>query len=159
MKKTTIFLVITLMGATLLGCSDMSKQDKGVVTGAAAGGLIGSRFGSGGGQMAATAAGVLVGAFVGGQIGSYMDKTDRLEMSHALESTPTNHSRNWSNPDTDIAYKVTPTKTFYQKDPQGATQPCREYTTTAVIGGKDEQIYGTACRMDDGSWKIVGTHA
>ena len=33
--------------------------------------------------------------------------------------------------------------------------PCREYTIDAIIGGKTEQIYGTACRQSDGSWKTV----
>lgn len=32
--------------------------------------------------------------------------------------------------------------------------PCREYYMTANIGGKKEQVYGTACRQADGSWKI-----
>jgi surface antigen len=33
--------------------------------------------------------------------------------------------------------------------------PCREYTLDAKIGGKTEQIYGTACRQADGSWLVV----
>lgn len=31
---------------------------------------------------------------------------------------------------------------------------CREYTATAVVAGREQQIYGTACRQPDGSWKI-----
>jgi surface antigen len=32
---------------------------------------------------------------------------------------------------------------------------CREYQSTVVVGGKQEQAYGTACRQADGSWKVV----
>ncbi|SVA64445.1 uncharacterized protein METZ01_LOCUS117299, partial [marine metagenome] len=33
--------------------------------------------------------------------------------------------------------------------------PCREFTTTVLIGGEEQQGYGTACRQSDGSWKII----
>jgi surface antigen len=33
----------------------------------------------------------------------------------------------------------------------GATGPCREYSVDAVIGGKNEKVNGTACRLADGS--------
>ncbi|WP_282604173.1 hypothetical protein [Pelagibius sp. Alg239-R121] len=33
--------------------------------------------------------------------------------------------------------------------------PCREYTTTARVGGRLQQIYGHACRQPDGAWKFV----
>jgi hypothetical protein len=32
---------------------------------------------------------------------------------------------------------------------------CREYQRMAVIDGRQQQIYGTACMMPDGSWQIV----
>ena len=34
-------------------------------------------------------------------------------------------------------------------------QYCREYLQTVVIGGQQQQAYGTACRQPDGSWKII----
>lgn len=34
-------------------------------------------------------------------------------------------------------------------------QTCREYQSTAVIGGQRQQTYGTACLQPDGSWRIV----
>ena len=33
--------------------------------------------------------------------------------------------------------------------------PCREYHTTARVGGRIQQIYGHACRQPDGSWKFI----
>jgi hypothetical protein len=32
---------------------------------------------------------------------------------------------------------------------------CREYQRMADIGGVQQQVYGTACMMPDGSWQIV----
>jgi surface antigen len=45
---------------------------------------------------------------------------------------------------------ITPTQTY----DQGAG-PCREYTLDAIIGGRVEQVYGTACRQADGSWQVA----
>lgn len=37
-----------------------------------------------------------------------------------------------------------------------ATQgECREYQSTVVIAGRPQPAYGTACRQQDGSWRIV----
>jgi surface antigen len=71
-------------------------------------------------------------------------------MQRALETAPTGKSVSWKNPDNGNKYTVKPTRTYYSKD-----QPCREYVTHALIGGKKEQIYGKACRQADGSWKVM----
>lgn len=39
-------------------------------------------------------------------------------------------------------------------DPRG--RYCREYQTTASIGGRQERLYGRACLMPDGSWQFEG---
>jgi hypothetical protein len=44
-----------------------------------------------------------------------------------------------------------PTREF--RDTDG--RYCREYQRTAVIDGREQQIYGTACLMPDGAWRIV----
>lgn len=100
---------------------------------------------------AAIIAGTIAGAAIGGAIGRSMDETDRLKTAATLETVRTGVSSTWRNPDTGVAYAVTPTKTY-----ESASGPCREYTIDALIGGKKEKIYGTACRQPDGSWKIQG---
>ena len=37
--------------------------------------------------------------------------------------------------------------------PSGAY--CREFQTSALIGGRMEPMYGTACQQPDGSWRVV----
>lgn len=34
-------------------------------------------------------------------------------------------------------------------------QTCREFQSTATIGGQSQPIYGTACLQSDGSWRMV----
>lgn len=149
MKK--IVLVSSLSLSVLLaGCAQMNNEGVGTLTGGVVGGLIGSQFGGGSGRVVAAGAGALLGAYLGGNIGRTMDRLDRLEMQKALETAPTGRAIVWSNPDTGYRYTVQPTRTYYTNQ-----QPCREYITKAMIGGKTQQIYGKACRQADGSWRVV----
>jgi surface antigen len=138
------------LGIGLIGCQNMSHEGVGTVTGGVVGGLIGSQFGGGAGKVAAAAGGALLGAYLGGNIGKTMDKVDQMQMQHALETSPTGKDVAWRNPDSGNQYTVRTTKTYYEHK-----QPCREYTTKAIIGGKSQQIYGQACRQADGSWRVV----
>jgi hypothetical protein len=36
-----------------------------------------------------------------------------------------------------------------------AGQPCREYKSTQAVGGRPTDVYGTACRDPNGTWRIV----
>lgn len=149
MKRIAIAsLTISLL---LTGCADVNNEGIGSLAGGVAGGLLGSQFGGGSGKVAAAAGGALLGAFLGGQIGKYMDRQDRMEMQHALETAPTGKVVAWTNPDTGNQYRVKPTRTYYSRN----QQPCREYVTHALIGGKSQEIYGKACRQADGSWRVI----
>ena len=66
----------------------------------------------------------------------------------SLEYARTDESTRWINPDTGTAGTFTPVATH--EGPNG--QVCREYSITAVIAGRDEQVYGVACRQPDGTW-------
>jgi surface antigen len=127
-----------------------SKQDQGILIGAIAGGILGHQVGGGSGRVLATMIGTVAGAAIGGSIGRSMDETDRLNAAMTLENVRTGVSSSWINPDTGYEYVMTPTTTY-----DSGTGPCREYMLDAVIGGRTEQVYGTACRQADGSWKIV----
>jgi surface antigen len=151
MKKLLSALLIAICSMSLIACDDMNKQDVGTVTGAVAGGLLGSTVGKGGGQLVAIGAGALVGAYLGGKIGHSMDEQDKMKMNSALESNQVGQPAYWSNPNTGANYQVTPTKNVTVD----GNQYCREYRTTANIAGKKQQMYGTACRQPDGSWQAV----
>ncbi len=145
--------VLVFAGILLLtGCGSVpTKEEQGLLIGAIAGGVLGHQVGGGSGQVLATMVGTIAGAAIGGTIGRAMDDTDRLNTAVALENVRTGVASSWVNPDTGNVYRVTPTRTF-----ESGTGPCREYTVEATIGGSDEELYGTACRQSDGSWRMQG---
>ncbi len=68
----------------------------------------------------------------------------------AFESNQVGQPSVWTNPDSGNSGSVTPTRTYQIAN----GQYCREYRQTIVIGGQQQQAYGTACRQPDGSWQI-----
>jgi surface antigen len=145
-----------MLTAVLGACTNMgTKEMVGTAAGAGVGGLVGSQFGHGSGQLAATAAGVFIGGLIGNQIGAYMDEQDqqlaRQAEYEALERYPDGQYSRWDNPNNgNYGYSV-PQSTY--QNPQG--QYCREYQTTVVVDGRPQNGHGTACRMPDGSWRLV----
>jgi len=133
------------------GCAtDAGQQEQaGMIIGGVLGGVLGSQVGGGTGRDVAIVAGTLAGAAIGSSVGRSMDDLDRLRTAQSLESVRTGVQSSWKNPDTGINYRFVPTRTL-----ESATGPCREYTLDAEIGGKTEEVRGTACRTADGSWVV-----
>lgn len=154
MKKFFRSIAVVLASISLISCSNVTNQDVGTVSGGVIGGLVGSQFGQGGGQLLAIGAGTLAGALIGGAIGKNMDETDKLKMNRALETNQVGQPAYWTNSKTGSNYKVVPTQNVTVQ----GNKYCREYRTTADIAGKQQQMYGTACRQPDGSWKMVSSH-
>ena len=152
MKNLLLKAVCLAAGISLVGCESATKQDVGTVSGAVIGGLVGSQFGKGGGQLLGVGLGALAGAYIGGAIGKNMDDTDRLKMQRALENNRSGQPAYWQNQQTGDSYTVVPT----QNVTVNGNPYCREYRTTAIIAGKKQQMYGTACRQPDGTWQQSG---
>jgi surface antigen len=125
-----------------------SNNIVGSALGAAAGGLLGSQFGHGSGKTTMTVVGVLGGALAGGAIGRSMQPVDQACVNQTLEHGQTGQTVAWQNPDDGSTYQVTPTRSY---EDNGTN--CREYTTTGIIDGQQQQILGRACRQPDGTWK------
>ena len=146
-------LLSTLLAASVAvsGCASYQGQQEqtGMVIGGILGGVLGNQVGGGHGRTAAIIAGTLAGAAIGGAIGHNMDENDRRRTAQTLETVRTGVTSRWRNPDTGNDYTVVPTRTY-----ESAEGPCREYTIDAVIGGRNETVYGTACRQPDGSWQV-----
>jgi surface antigen len=153
MKKRIAAFIAILASISLVGCDGMTNQDVGTLSGAAIGGLVGSRFGGGAGQLVAVGAGALAGAYIGGQIGRSMDRADRARMNSAFENNAVGQPAYWRNANTGASYDVIPVRNVTVQ----GNQYCREYRSVAYIGGKKQQVYGTACRQPDGSWQAVSS--
>ncbi len=147
--KTRITFAVLISLTLLMGCQP-TKRDTGAVIGGIAGGILGKQVGGGSGRTIAIITGTLLGAYAGSVIGQQMDENDRYRTHQALEAVPTRQHSRWKNPDTGTEYTVTPTRTY--RTPSG---PCRDYTTEAIIDGRQEIVYGTACRQPDGTWQAA----
>ena len=154
MKKLMMIGLITL--PLMSGCAGTYNK---ATTGAALGALTGTALAYGLGKDSSKKnlwliAGAAAGGFIGNNIGAKLDERDRLLLGqtfqNTMENAPTNQVGGWSNPDSGNSGTVTPTQTMMSAN----NQPCREFNTTVNIGGELSQAYGTACRQNDGSWKI-----
>lgn len=134
-------------GPGLLRCR---RELAGQIAGGAIGAIVGSNIGDGRGQLVAIGTGALIGVLVGGQIGSHLDRGDRACLRGSLEHVRSGRTVAWRNPDTGAHYRTTPMRTYRTQ----AGRYCREYTTTATVGGRRQQVYGTACRQPDGDWEL-----
>jgi surface antigen len=70
---------------------------------------------------------------------------------YALETNQSDEAAAWVNPDTGTSGSLVPVRTYQNEEGQN----CREYVTTIIIDGEEEEGYGTACRQPDGTWMIV----
>lgn len=134
-----------------IGNSACYREDLGRALGGITGAVVGTQVGKGGGKIAAVVGGTIIGVLIGGHIGRSMDDIDQNCIGQVLEHAQPNQPIAWNNPQSGGQYQVTPQQPY--NDQQG--RYCREYQTTATVGGQPQQTYGKACRQPDGSWQIV----
>ena len=72
-------------------------------------------------------------------------------VSQALERASDGQAIVWNEPRDQAQYEVVPTQTYQTR----SGRYCREYLSTATIGGQTREVYGQACRQTDGSWEIL----
>lgn len=149
MSKITLIL---LMSLSVISCT---KEETGTLLGAIGGAIIGGEITGDNGV------GVMMGAIAGGyagrSIGNKLDEADQQKMydttQGALETGVSGEASTWYNPDNGNRGAVTPQPAYQSSE----GQYCREYQQSVTIGGEPETAYGTACRMPDGTWKIVNS--
>lgn len=149
MKHVTVCLLISsLLFLTACADSNYSKGQQGAAGGAALGALVGQMIGH---NTEATLIGAAVGTMLGYIVGNEMDKYDRQELNHVYERGVSGTSTSWINPDTGNRYSVTPEPAY--SSPQD-NQPCRRAEIIAIIDGRQEKTYTTACRDANGQWQL-----
>ncbi len=139
-------LIVSLLSA----CANVPTGQKGQVGamgGAVGGALIGQAIGH---NTEATLIGAAVGTMIGYIFGNEMDKYDREQLNHVYERGVSNQSAAWVNPDSGNQYTVTP-QPAYQPTPN---KICRKAEIDAVIDGKKQTTYTTACRDEAGHWQL-----
>ena len=144
MKYVSVLALLFL----LLLASCANRAQTGAVGGAAAGALIGQAIGH---NTGGTLIGAAVGTMLGYIVGSEMDKYDRQQLDHMYERGVSNQRSSWVNPDTGNQYTVTPQPAYQEPS---SRRVCRRAEIEAIIDGRPERTYSTACRNEDGQWEL-----
>lgn len=156
MKKIVMGTVAVMVSLGLVACSTNTQQENtgiGVVTGAVAGGLLGSAVGGGVGKVVAVGAGALLGGYIGGQIGHSMDSSDTVRVYNTMDYTPTGRVVYWTNPGYHVTYRLVPVSGPYVI---GTYHDCRKFRASAVMSnGHVVHFKGVACKRFDGSWVMM----
>ena len=144
MKYVSVLALLFLM--LLASCANRAQT--GAAGGAAAGALIGQAIGH---NTGGTLIGAAVGTMRGYIVGSEMDKYDRQQLDHMYERGVSNQRSTWVNPDTGNQYTVTPQPAYQEPS---SRRVCRRAEIEAVIDGRPERTYSTACRNEYGQWEL-----
>jgi surface antigen len=144
MKLLSLLALLFLV--LLSSCA--TKGQTGAVGGAAAGAVIGQAVGH---NTGATLIGAAVGGVLGYIVGNEMDKYDREQLNHVYDRGVSNQRSSWVNPDSGNQYTVTPQPAY--QNPSN-NRVCRRAEIEAVVNGKPERTYSTACRNPSGSWEL-----
>ena len=144
MKYVSVLALLFL----LLLASCANRAQTGAVGGAAAGALIGQALGH---NTGGTLIGAAVGTMLGYIVGSEMDKYDRQQLDHMYERGVSNQRSSWVNPDTGNQYTVTPQPAYQEPS---SRRVCRRAEIEAIIDGRPERTYSTACRNEYGQWEL-----
>lgn len=102
-----------------------------------------------------TAAGTLLGAFLGRDVAEPLKVSDRniaeTTARDSLESAAIGTESKWTNPETGHSGTFTPTNTYHSVD----DLLCRDYVQSVSAGGKTGEVSGTACKSDEGTWRVA----
>jgi surface antigen len=143
-----ILAILSLGACTNMQVQEGKKGQVGGVGGAAAGAIIGQAIGH---NTEATLIGAAIGGLLGYIVGNEMDKYDLRELNHVYERGASNRPSSWVNPDTGNQYTVVPQPAY--TDPN-TRRVCRKAEIDAVIDGKMQKTYATACRDAYGHWQL-----
>jgi surface antigen len=133
---------------------ECNREVIGAVLGGVAGAVVGSKTGERGDRderFITTVGGAVIGAVVGGSIGKSMDDADHACAAQALEYANFKQSVRWHNKARGAWYTVTPVGLV---PAHGKGVECRRYSMLTETGGEKQTSHGTACRQNDGSWRL-----
>lgn len=94
---------------------------------------------------------VVVHGHVGKIVGKHLTSYDSVQVNQSLETVRTGESRSWYNDQTGKVFTVSLLKTYRDRN----AHDCRDYRFHVKHHGQARSIEGSACRLDNGSWKLV----
>ena len=155
MQKIKKYIAVFLTTG-LLGCS--SKEDNkfiGQILGSAAGAYLGSKIGSGVSNNLAIILGGAVGLLIGGKIAEALDRDEQLDLNNnvheSLEENKDYEITEWtSKKNKEKTAKIIPLNKYDIDE-----ETCRDFKKIVSSEGKIIEEDSTACRDENGNWKII----
>ena len=156
MKHMTSKVLFFSLCILSISCSE--KEDNkllGQIIGSVAGAYLGSKVGDGMVGNLTTVLGGTVGFLIGGKIVDILDSEEQSDLNNAINQTltknPDNVSNKWkSQKNIDTNAEIMPLNSY--KIDQNT---CRDFTKTVKNGDKKVQEKSTACRDEEGNWKVI----
>ena len=155
--KNLTFKILVFSFLTLTNSCAEKEDNKllGQIIGSVAGAYLGSKVGDGMVGNLTTVLGGTVGFLIGGKIVDLLDSEEQSQLNNAINQTltenPDNVSNKWnSQKNANTNAEIIPLNS-YQID----KNTCRDFTKTVNKGKKQVQEKSTACRDENGNWKII----
>jgi len=101
--------------------------------------------------MDGTALGALMAAVTGKANGTRLSQREAACFSQSFEHIPDRKTIAWSDKKLAVYYSIMPMRTLRTSD----GHYCREYSASATVNGHAADVYGTACRREDGNWILI----
>lgn len=146
-----IFLILLIVSCE----NPNDKKVLGQIIGAAVGGYLGSKIGSGATKDISVILGGAAGYILGGKIIEILSKKEQDEFNNVIEDslnfTPDNSSEYWkSNENQNITGEVIPLNKYKIKN-----KNCRDFKKIIRKNNDLFEENSTACRSKEGNWKII----
>ena len=146
-----IFLILLIVSCE----NPNDKKVLGQIIGAAVGGYLGSKIGSGATKDISVILGGADGYILGGKIIEILSKKEQDEFNNVIEDslnfTPDNSSEYWkSNENQNITGEVIPLNKYKIKN-----KNCRDFKKIIRKNNDLFEENSTACRSKEGNWKII----
>ena len=148
-KMCMIFLILLIVSCE----NPNDKKVLGQIIGAAVGGYLGSKIGSGATKDISVILGGAAGYILGGKIIEILSKKEQDEFNNVIEDslnfTPDNSSEYWkSNENQNITGEVIPLNKYKIKN-----KNCRDFKKIIRKNNDLFEENSTACRSKEGNWK------
>ncbi len=155
MKKifNIIFISLTFF---LFSCENTNdKKVFGQIVGAAVGGYLGSKVGSGITKDIAVILGGATGYILGGRVIEILNESEKNEFNDVIEDSlnyePDNSIKSWeSSQDNETYGEVTPLNNYSIKEKE-----CRDFKKIIRKAGEIYEEVSTACRNEQGDWILI----
>ena len=153
-KQKFIYLVVFLF---LISACENSNDKKviGQIIGAAVGGYLGSKVGSGTVNDLSIILGGAAGYILGGKIIQILDENEKDDFNNVIEESlnnnPDNLPEEWvSSENNEVTGKVIPLNNYKFQD-----KDCRDFKKVIRKKGEVFEETSTACRDHEGNWVLI----